>query len=290
MNVKDILRDCTVSNQRIILKGAIDYSEYDMVSMWLQRRLEELKIPHFRPIAYTFLHHENLFTKSSMISNPVFGESLEKVSQTISKNIAAGNIYVPDRNVWGYTSIDSVTEPSKFAEVFGFGVKGSRSVKSKIRNILTGDENDYRVMIFRASITENKWIYSNDYIVPASEFDAEDTVCDVPIKQFDNVYGNQMLHKYFINCMSSIQGTNMRDLNPVFIILLKRGKGQATASENSLSIIKEFRDSFCFCDTRYDLSDLMKIIPYNYGDLGIKLEYCISSPDEHQVQEILRNI
>lgn len=293
MTGRELLSHAIVVNQSICFDCDVSIDDIKKFAIWLPIVIRKRNLKHWRPIAFTLQHQQSTFTKEVLSNNPIFGDSPKTLIETLSKKIVIGDFDMLDFTKWGYLKPDSNLDENTFSKIFGFKIPVPSDVEGEApktvvtRKILNCDAEDIRVAFVTFSLQDCYKVYSNDYKTFSAN--SQETICSAGIKQISNLYGNIPVYDYDLDKAFSSRTQSMKEHTPFFIILFKRGTGFVSADENSNSIIKECRDKFCFGETYYDISDLFSISYVDERNKRIVIEYNVESPNEQQLQAILRN-
>ena len=297
MNIKEELKKSIIRNQQIHMSSNLSRSELEQVANFLQYHFNKGDLPHWRPIAFTLHHAEDTFMKSLQKSNPLLGDSAQTIADRIANKVPVGEFYVPPKDIWGYTKVGDVSPMSnEWADSFGFNGDKAHGVGVKVplrrRDILMNDANLYNIAFCRDIISETD--FNHIYGVETYEVPTQDTTSR--FKHYDT-YTTELktictdeepLHEYHQYRLNSMRGFGMGSIRPLFIILFKYGSGSRTSIQNSYEIIPELRSSFCFCNTNYRLSHLLRVEGIHSNI--INLEFWGSGYNEEQLEAMLKNI
>lgn len=290
MNYKEILKTCMVRDQTILITQNLTLEETQEFANFLQYKMKHNEVPNWRPIGFTMCHHEGTFMMKINQSNPMLGDTVQTIANRFASNIALGYVYMPPKDMWGYTNVGDLSQPKNgFSDLFGFTSDAENGtglyIKCRRRNILTGPMEDYRIICCRNMPLDNEDVYyTGNYGVPV-ENNPETHIIDVGINSMKNVYGESILHSCNFAYVNCAQNFALKDIRPLFVALLKRGQGRVSKYENSLNVISELRKNWCFSDTDYSLDNVIKIRGVQRG--VILLEAYTSSTSDEQLQYIL---
>lgn len=294
MNFREELRRSVIRDEAIHLSTNLSHDDLCEMANWLQYHLNKGDIPHWRPIAFTLHHHEDTFMKSVQKSNAMLGDSIQTITNRIADKVSVGEFYVPPKNLWGYTVEGDYTPlDNEWADIFGFNGNSTNGVGKVVpkrrRDILLGNAEDYNIAFCRdCTGDEGVLTYTSyKYEVPTSEVTKFSHV-GVNTTELLCMTGRPVLHQYNKIRANSVHGFGLKDIRPVFIILFKRDSGYRTSAQNSLSIIPELRDSFCFADTDYSLNKLLKV--KGIKNNTIQLECYDAFQEDKQIEACLKNI
>ena len=101
MTIQDMLKDCEVSNGKLILHG--NYTQSQMEQLWnvLNRRIKNNNIPNWRVFALSIKGHEQVFVKNSIQSSTLFGGNFNEIlSQACTSLYVVSLFRIVLRN-WG---------------------------------------------------------------------------------------------------------------------------------------------------------------------------------------------
>lgn len=293
MNIKALLKTSIFRDQSIILTGNVTEEETKQVATYLQMKLIKNEVPNWRPIGFTMAHREGTFISKVHKSNAMLGSSVQQIADRITHKVSLGDIYMPPKEVWGYTNVNDLSKPiNKFSDQFGFGgdkTNGTGQIlETRRRNILTCPTEDCRFAFCRnMPHDDTQEYYAGNYAVPVPD-NSQAEPLGVGIRSIDNIYGDVLLHRCDFNRVVSSATFMLKDLRPVFLIFMKRGTGFYTKEQNALNIVPELRQYFCFCNTNYSLADVIKIRGASRNTIFVEL-YTRTS-DEKQLQYIFNNM
>ena len=124
-------------------------------------------------------------------------------------------------------------------------------------------------------------ITANQFCVPG---DGDSTIADIRVKSINNLYGDYPI--------AHLQMSSKESNDDVIsmIIIMRHGVNNVTSIQNSNILIRDVRDKFCYCDSIYQVSNLISVKRYMPGDKCISLEYISKEISAQQLQSLFNNM
>lgn len=260
MNIKEVLKDFKVENQRLILSK--DYSENEMcqIRMILQRMLKDGEIPVYRPFAW-FCHTNQDHRTNNNDYNGYFHEEQHDMVQRLARTHAAAKFPEYDKSVFNFTYYGSEEPlPAYNRQILKIGGVATNAIYNPEYNL------DIQVTHFCKDTLslENRAIVSVDYKVftEGQKHNSYIMEWDSPNEtDFQNLYGLAFDHFWDRTLMNSSSHMYMNDTLVRFFTFYVKGTGHMSLEEAALLMHKDYRYLFTFADVDFSLDDLFSIGP-----------------------------